>query len=430
MSGQNGPQARHGWFQAFLALLLFWVALINYFDRQSLSVVAPFFQRELHLSDAGYSHIITAFLFASAVAYALTGFISDWLGTRLSMMLFVGWWSMAEALTAFVHSPLMLATTRFMLGLGEPGLWVAAPKAVGEFFEKEKRAAAIGFYTLGATVGAVIALPVIVAVTAHLPWRTIFLLDGISGMLWLPLWYYCLRSHGKQQSASARQPLTLELNRALQKDAGGGIRAVLSVRHTWQLLIARALTDPVWYFYLFWFPKYLASAKYLTLSQIARSGWWVYLAAGIGTLLGGALAGAWIRRGNQPALAYRNIMAFSAMLVPLSPLATLHGSVALPIAIGAIVALAHMSWLVNLTSLVVELFPASQVGTAAGLIAAGSAVGGMVFSEIIGHVVTHYGYFPLFWMMACVHPLALTIMWTSAKQTGKRTTLHPSPSEP
>src|ERR1039458_1379649 len=103
-------QAEHGRLQAFLVLLLFWIALINYFDRQSLSVVAPFFQRELHLSDAGYSHIVTAFLFASAIAYALTGFISDRLGTRLSMALYVGWWSVAEGLTAFVHSSQMLAT--------------------------------------------------------------------------------------------------------------------------------------------------------------------------------------------------------------------------------------------------------------------------------------------------------------------------------
>lgn len=410
----SGWHTGHRRFQVFLALLLFWIALINYFDRQSLSIVAPYFQRELRLSDSGYSHIVTAFLFASAIAYALTGFISDRLGTRLSMMLFVGWWSVAEALTAFVHSPATLAATRFMLGLGEPGLWVAAPKAVGEFFEKKKRAAAIGFYTMGATVGAVVALPVIAAVTTHLPWRTIFLFDGLSGLLWLPLWSLCMR-----RSTPVNQTLPGELDDVLGTGANGGIRAILSDRRTWQLLLARALTDPVWYFYLFWFPKYLGSAQHLTLQQIANVGWWVYLAAGAGTLLGGALAGTWIKRDCEPAIAYRKIMAFSAMLVPLSPLATLHGNPTLSIAVGAIVAMAHMSWLVNLTSLVVELFPSSEVATAAGVIAAGSALGGMAFSEIIGYVVTHYGYSPLFWIMACAHPLALAVMWTSAKPTGQ-----------
>lgn len=399
---------RRAWLQVFLVVLLFCVALINYFDRQSLAVVAPFFQKEMHLSDAGYSHIVTAFLLASAISYALTGLISDRLGTRLSMALFVGWWSIAEALTAFVHSAWMLGLTRFMLGLGEPGLWVSAPKAVGESFEKEKRGAAIGFYTLGAMVGAVVALPVIVAVTTHLPWRTIFLFDGSAGLLWLPLWFLCFRMRRSSKSA-APLPIVPAAN------ALDNVRTVLSDRRAWQLLVARALTDPVWYFYLFWFPKYLASAHHLTLQKVAQTGWFVYLAAGVGTVAGGMLAGLWIKRGSATAIAHRRVMIFSAILVPLSPLATQHGSPALSIMIGAIVAMAHMSWLVNLTSLVVELFPASLVASAAGLIAAGSAGGGMVFSEIIGFVVTHYGYPPLFWIMACVHPIALAILWSCAK---------------
>jgi ACS family hexuronate transporter-like MFS transporter len=414
-------QASRSRFQAFLVLLLFWVAVINYFDRQSLSVVAPFFQAELHLSDAGYSHIVTAFMFASAIAYAITGFISDRLGTRVSMGLFVGWWSLAEALTAFVHSSPMLAITRFMLGLGEPGLWVAAPKAVAEFFEKEKRAAAIGLYTMGATVGAVIALPIIVAVTTHLPWRTIFLFDGVTGLLWLPLWFLCLRGHDRPASESSSQPHPIAQVSVRKIGGWSSFREVLSVRRTWQLLLARAITDPVWYFYLFWFPKYLGTAQHLNLQQIARTGWWVYLAAGVGTLLGGTFAGLAIKRGHKPVMAYRKIMAFSAMLVPLSPLAAIQGRPGLAIAIGAIVAMAHMCWLVNLTSMVVELFPLTRVATATGIVAAGSALGGMAFSEIIGYVVTYHGYFPLFWIMGCAHPIALAIMWTSVRPAGKTT---------
>ena len=421
-------RTRDGRFQVFLLFLLFWVALINYFDRQSLSVVAPYFQLELHLSDAGYSHIVTAFLLASAIAYALTGFISDRLGTKLSMALFVAWWSLAEALTAFAHTLAMLASSRFMLGLGEPGLWVAAPKAVGEFYEKEKQAAAIGLYTLGATVGAVVALPVIVAVTTHLPWRTIFLIDGFCGILWLPLWFLCLRGRGQSTFRPAVKSHSIDSNSVQQAVAVGGFRAVLSQRRTWQLLVARGLTDPVWYFYLFWFPKYLASAQHLSLQQIAHTGWWVYLAAGIGTILGGVLAGIWIKRGNNPAFVYRTIMACCALLVPLSPLATIHARPGFAIAIGAIVSLAHMCWLINLGALVVELFPPSQIATAFGMIAAGSAFGGMVFSEIIGYVVTHFGYFPLFWIMACAHPLALAVMWTTARPIRPTLPLTLSPS--
>lgn len=392
----NKRTAANPW---IVVALLFVVALINYFDRQSLSVVAPRFQAELHLSDASYGHIVSLFLMASAFAYALSGFVSDALGTRRSMAIFVGWWSLAEASTAFVRTSLGLGAARFLLGLGEPGLWVAAPKAVGEIFAKRRRGLAIGIYTMGATVGAVIAIPIIAAVTVRLPWKSIFLIDGAAGLLWLPLWFLVYRS------TDATSPPT---------NAGGGVlREVLSRGKTWQLMIARGLTDPVWYFYLFWFPKYLQTARGMTLARMAHIGWLVYLAAGIGTLAGGFFAGALIRHGMQPGLAYRRIMLLCACVVPISPLAVLVASPLLAIAIASVIAMAHMCWLVNLTSTIVELFPAGQVGRAAGLVAAGSGFGGMISSEVIAWFVSHGGYAPVFWGMAFLHPVAIVILWSA-----------------
>ena len=380
--------------------LLFVVALINYFDRQSLSVVAPRIQAELHLSDAGYGHVVSLFLLASTFAYALSGFISDSLGARRSMVLFVGWWSLAEAATAFTRSTLQLGLVRFCLGLGEPGLWVAAPKAVGEVLDRKQRSLAIGIYTMGATVGAVIAIPVIAAVTAHLPWKSIFLLDGAAGLLWLPLWLLVFRRH---------TPETAPLDQA---GAGRAVMAeVLSRAKTWRLLVARGITDPVWYFYLFWFPKYLLSARHLSMAHLARIGWLVYLAAGIGTLLGGLLSGWFIDRGTDAAIAYRRTMLCCAVLVPVSPLAALVPNDLMAVEIASIVAMAHMAWLVNLTSTIVELFPSGQIGKAAGLIAAGSGFGGMLSSEIVAYFVTHQGYKPVFFIMAVLHPIAIAILW-------------------
>lgn len=398
MPNEAAPtQARSRW---IVVALLFVVALINYFDRQSLSVVAPRFQAELHLSDTGYGHVVSLFLLASAFAYALSGFVSDALGTRKSMALFVGWWSIAEAATAFATSTLQLGAARFALGLGEPGLWVAAPKAVGEVFDKRQRGLAIGIYTMGATVGAVVAIPTIAAVTAHLPWRSIFLIDGAAGLLWLPFWLLFYRNKAVALEAPEAKP-----------DSRAIIREVLSRSKTWRLLIARGITDPVWYFYLFWFPKYLLSARHLTLQQMAHVGWLVYLAAGIGTLCGGLISGALIRRGTDAALAYRRTMLFTAIIIPVSPLAALVPSPFVAIAIASLIALAHMSWLVNLTSTLVELFPANQVGKAAGLVAAGSGFGGMISSEIIAYFVTHQGYTPVFCIMAILHPIAIVILW-------------------
>jgi MFS transporter, ACS family, hexuronate transporter len=394
------PATRHARMPWQIIALLFVVAVINYFDRQSLSVVAPRIQAELHLDDRGYGHVVSIFLLASTVAYAVSGFISDRLGTRKSMALFVGWWSLAEAATAFAMSGLQLGIARFCLGLGEPGLWVAAPKAVSEVVPQERRGIAIGIYTSGATLGAVIALPTIVFIISRLPYRSVFLLDGIAGLLWLPLWWVFYRPTTAQQTPSTQQSIS------------AGVRDVLANPATWRLMIARGLTDPVWYFFLFWFPKYLISARHLALAQVAHTGWVVYLGAGIGTIVGGLVSAYLMQRGMSPLKAYRWTMLGAAALVPISPVAALVLSSNLSVVIAAIVACAHMSWLVTLTAVIVEIFPNAQVGRAAGLIAAGSGFGGMISSEIIALLVTHGGYTPVFVMMAILHPIAITILWS------------------
>ena len=389
-----------------LTALISVVALVNYFDRQSLSIVAPRFQAELHLSDAGYGHVVSMFLFASAIAYALAGVLTDWLGTRASMALFVGWWSAAEAVTAFARNFVQLSAARFCLGLGEPGLWVAAPKAIGEIFPRKDRALAVGIYTLGSTIGAVVAIPTIAAVTAHLPWKSIFLIDGVAGLLWLPFWWWAYPKRTAEQRAAnvSNTPQSVIL------------RQVLTRGTTWKLTIARGLTDPVWYFYLFWFPKYMLGPRGLSLDRMAQIGWLVYLFAGAGTILGGAFSSLLVRRGTEPARAYRITMLFCAALVPLSPLAAATSSPLFCVLIASVIGFAHMAWLVNLTAAVVELFPAKQVGRAFGLIAAGSGFGGMISSEVIGRVVTQTGYTPLFSIMMVLHPLALALIWSSMQE--------------
>lgn len=404
---ENEPRFRlfpvHRW---YLVALIFLVALINYFDRQSLSVVAPRFQALFHLSDKGYGHIVSLFLLASAFSYAIAGIVTDWLGTRASMVVFVGWWSVAEAATAIVRTAGQLAAARFCLGLGEPGLWVSAPKAVGEILPKKDHSLAIGVYTLGSTVGAVIALPAIAAIVAHLQWKIVFIIDGAAGLLWLPLWLSAYPSVRKSISKQAMRPVV----------ARPSMRAVLANSATWRFLIARGLTDPIWYFFLFWFPKYMFSARHLTLAHLARVGWLVYLFAGAGTLLGGFASNRLIRRGHSPAQTYRRVMFCCAALLPLSPLVATLPNVMASVLIASVIALAHMAWLVTLSASIIHLFPSSQLGTAFGLIAAGSGFGGMISTEIIGHVVMAHGYLPLFFAMMFLHPIALALLWGALRE--------------
>jgi ACS family hexuronate transporter-like MFS transporter len=247
----------------------------------------------------------------------------------------------------------------------------------------------------------VIAIPIIVAITAHLPWRSIFLIDGAVGLFWVPAWWFLYRDTVPDDKIS--KPVRRR----------GMVRMLLARPETWQLLIARGMTDPVWYFYLFWFPKYLLSVRHLTNSQMAHFGWVVYLGGGIGTLAGGLLSGAMIRRGIEPGLAYRRAMSCSAVLVLLSPFAYFAPSLITAVLVASVVALAHMAWLINLTSVLLEVFPLTQVGKAAGFVAAGSALGGMISSEVIAYFVMHGGYRPVFFLMAIMHPLALALMWTA-----------------
>jgi MFS transporter, ACS family, hexuronate transporter len=382
-----------------IVTLLFVVAVLNYFDRQSLSVVAPQMQAELYLSDAGYGHIVSLFLLASAFAYALAGFICDALGTRRSMALFVGFWSAAEAATAFASSAVLLGITRFSLGLGEPGLWVAAPKVVGEVLDKPRRSLAVGIYTAGATMGAIIAIPAILAITTHLPWRSIFLIDGAIGLLWVPLWLWVYRDE-------PRSTTTKIANMNVFRD-------VIFQPQMWQFLIARGITDPVWYFYLFWFPKYLLTERHLSSAQMAHFGWLVYLAGGLGTIFGGLLSSIFIRRGLDPGIAYRRTMLFSAIAVIVSPLVYLSPNIGITMFFASVVAMVHMSWLTNLTSTLLEVFSPQQLGRAAGLIAAGSAFGGTLSSEIITYCLTHGGYRPVFVAMGLMHPIAIVLLWTA-----------------
>jgi ACS family hexuronate transporter-like MFS transporter len=398
----------------YIVSLISAVALINYFDRQSLSVIAPRFQAELHLSDAGYGHVVSLFLLASTFSYAIAGFITDWLGTRASMALFVGWWSAAEAVTAIVRTSTQLAAARFCLGLGEPGLWVAAPKAVGEIFPKKYHALAIGVYTLGSTVGAIAAIPVIAAITTHLPWKWVFIIDGAVGLLWLPFWLHAYPGRQRQaalltSTQESQLPAVRSSQLALLKD-------VLSRAKTWKFMIARGMTDPVWYFFLFWFPKYLLSERGLTIEQVARIGWIVYLFAGVGTLLGGLISGGLIRRGIRPALAYRRTMLLCAAIIPFSPLVGVIPSSLIGVFIASLIALAHMAWLVTLSSAVIDLFPSAEIGKAFGMIAAGSGFGGMISTEVVAYIVMHHGYRPLFFGMMFLHPAALLLLWTTFKE--------------
>jgi MFS transporter, ACS family, hexuronate transporter len=379
--------------------LLFLASVLNYVDRQTLSILAITLQKTFGFGDVTYGHLLTAFLLAYTLAYILAGRFCDAVGATRSMIIFIGLWSFAELLPPFLHSAIQLGASRFVLGLGEAGIWVVAPKIVSELFPPSQRAFAIGLYTVGATIGATIAPPMITALAEHHGWPSVFFITGVAGLLWLLPWWALNRG------------LSSNVSKVYESAGSEHWSSLLKQRNLWLLLSARLLTDPVWYFYLFWFPKYLGQARHQSFSSVGHSVWIVYFAADVGTLAGGWFAGVFIRRGVEPLRARRIWMSCMACLLPLSPLMVLAASNTAVLGIAAVVVLAHMAWLVTLTALVLDVFPSERVGTAIGWIAAGSGLGGILFSEIAGRCIATVGYLPLFCVMGLLHPLALLLIW-------------------
>ena len=396
--------------------LLLLSSVINYVDRQALSVLARTIQDDLGLSDIGYARVVQAFLLTYTISYLVSGRITDRLGTRASMAVFIIWWSLANVGTAFSMSLLTLGMWRMLLGIGEPGNWTVGPKALSEWFPARERGLAYGIFTMGATIGATVAPPLIAWLALSYGWRGAFVITGVLGLLWVVPWLWLYRPpHEHPRLTDAERlivPPAPVASSARQPGAERVLwRTLLTQRDTWLLLGTRVLTDPVWYFYLFWFPKYLTDVRGLSLIELGRVAWVVYLAADLGALAGGWLSGRLIDRGRQPIAARKTVLRLAATTILVGPLVAWTPSVPLALLLAGGVALSQLAWQVTIGALIVDRYPPASVATAFGIIAAGSGFGGMISTGAVGYLVTHYSYVPIFVGMAALHPLALVLIW-------------------
>lgn len=419
-SGWKIPRLRY-----FIVFALFLAAVLNYIDRSVLGLLAPTIQKDLGISDQQYASVINCFLVGYTIAYLLSGRIVDKLGVRLSMAIFVSWWAISNAMTGLAQSFRSLAATRFSLGLGEAGGFTASPKAVSEWFPPAERGLAVGIYSLGSAVGATIA-PILVAVIAtQYGWRWVFAMSPILGGIWLAYWLWIYRRPSEHPRITEKErTLLLEANPPAQtemqtteapRSEWSLWKSVLGQPYIWALVLARLLTDPVWYFYQFWMAKYLHAERGLDQGQLSIL-WIVFLAADLGFLLGGFLSGRLIKRGQSAPASRLWIMLISACLVPLSALVPMVPGVLPVIGLAMIITYAHTSWLVNLTALVVDIVPKTILGTAFGVVAFGSALGGIFMNQLVAALIGQGSYSVCFYIMAFVHPLALLLIWNLRKR--------------
>ena len=381
--------------------MLFAATVLNYVDRQTLSILASHVQRDLGIDDVGYARIVQCFLIAYALSFCGAGWVTDKLGPKVALALFLGGWSLASIATGWVRNAAQLGVTRLMLGFGEPGVYTAGPKAVAEHFPPTERGFAVGVYTAGAMVGATIAPPLIALLALQYSWRAAFVITGAAGFVWLAIWLLVYRSPQGTQSERTKEQIRWG--------------PILRDRSIWRLAVARLIADPVWYFYLFWFPKYLTDARGMGLIQVASLAWIVYLAADIGSIGGGTISGQLIRGGMAPARSRIVAMGFAAALAPLGMFVASHLAIGPTLALGALVACMHLIFQVNISALIVDLYPIRQLATVFGVIATGSALGGFASTHLVGRLASTGNYDRIFLLMGMLHPLAWLIARSSIR---------------
>ncbi len=386
--------------------LLFFSTVINYLDRQALSILATTVQRDLAMDDLAYARVVQLFLLAYTLAYLVAGRVTDWLGAKLSLALFVGWWSIANVFTGFVRTVGELGAARFALGLGEAGNYTVGPKVVSEHFPPKERSLALGIYTAGAMVGATLAPPLIGGIALAYGWRAAFIATGAAGLFWIVAWWFVYPKAAAPDTSAATAP---------ERSEGALWRDILSDRSIWLFAAARAIADPVWYFYLFWFPKYLGDMRGMALVTVASLAWIVYLAADLGSIGGGAISSRLVARGVDPVRSRLLTMAGAAMIAPVGLFAAFGPSLPVLFAIASLVAFAHLVFQINVGTLVVDLYPTRYVATVFGLIAAGSGFGGMLSTQVVGQLVAGGNFDRTFLLMAALHPLALGVAFLAVR---------------
>lgn len=408
-------------FRWWIAVLLLLASILNYVDRQTLSILAPTIQADLQLSDAQYGNVVSAFLVAYTIAYLVSGRIVDALGTKASLALFVGWWSIANMLTGLAKSPFSLGAFRFLLGLGEAGGYTASPKVVSQWFPPKDRGLAVGLYSVGGALGATIAPVLVLFLAERYGWRGAFVVTGLLGLVFVAVWLLLFRRPEEHpwvtdaERASILAGVGSDVDSAPPLSEGQRWKTIVTTRAVWALMLARLLTDPVWYFFQFWMPKYLHTARGFEQRELAHM-WLIYLAADVGFIGSGLVSGYLIRCGREARDARLRTMLGCAILVPLAPLIALSSGTTGVFAVSMIVVLAHTAWLASISTYVVDLVPKPILGTAFGFIAAGSAVGGILMNNAVAWTIARFSYDYCFYAMIALHPLAFLLLWRFARR--------------
>jgi len=362
----------------------FMATIINYLDRQVLSVVvtAPDFKQAVPLTEESYGYVAAAFMLAYAVMNGLSGPFVDYVGTRIGYACCMLWWSVAGMLHVFARGALSLGCFRFLLGAGEAGNWPAAAKLVTEWFPARERALASGVFNSGASMGSIVSTPVIAWLVLAYGWQSAFIAMGVLGLLWLGGWWFTYRVPKNIEAEVRRAPVPAW--------------KLISTRFVVFFTLSKVFMDPVWYFFVFWFPKYLSEVHHFSLKEIGWKGWVPYFTAALGNIVGGALTAGLIRSGIAVPIARKTSTAVFAVLMLSTIPAILTESAPLAIAFISLTTFGYTAYTANTLAFPADVFPKNTVASIWGLASMGSGFGGMLFMGLSGRLIGRYGYTPVF----------------------------------
>jgi MFS transporter, ACS family, hexuronate transporter len=409
---ENPPRPRRtGRVRWWIVWTLFFSTVTNYISRQTFSVLAPMITAQYHLTHTELARILGAFQVSYAVTWLLGGIFLDAVGTRLGLALAVSFWSVVNIFTAMASSAFDFAAFRFLLGIGEGFNWPGASKTVAEWFPSQERSLAVAIFDSGSSVGGAAAAVAMPLIAVELGWRWAFVFSGLLGFAWLLMWlrvYYPLTRHPRVT------PQEVSLIRAGQDvpvaSPDRGIQRWVKLarsRNVWGIVLGRALTDPIWWFYVFWLPQYLSDARGFTMKRIALFAWMPFIAADLGNFTGGLISGYCVRKGLSVVRARTWVCAISCLPILAGiPAAGVH-NVYTALGLICIALWGYASWSTMGLTLPSDLFPQDVVATVTGLSGLAAGLAGTVFTLAVGVLVDRFSYAPAF-LAAGLLPLFAT----------------------
>jgi ACS family hexuronate transporter-like MFS transporter len=405
--------AKPSWIASYrwrVCALLFFATTINYIDRQIIGILKPTLEGEFDWSETDYANIVFWFQVAYAAGLLLTGRVLDRIGVRRGYAMAIILWSLAAMAHALGRGVASFSIARVALGLGEAANFPAAIKAVSEWFPKKERAFATGIFNAGSNVGAVLTPLIVPPIVLAFGWQAAFLITGAIGFVWLIFWLAMYRSPEQTPGLSPAELAHIRSDPG-EEDQPVAWRAILPHRQTWAFAIAKFMTDPIWWFFLFWLPGFLAKNYGLDLQTFGPPLIAIYLLADVGSVGGGWLSSALIHRGWSVNAGRKTAMLVCALCVLPISFAARADNLWVAVAIIGLAAAAHQGWSANLFTLVSDTMPSRAIGSVVGFGGMAGAIGGMLMSQYAGYVLDSTGsYAPIFAVIGLTYIVALLIV--------------------